>query len=701
VSAVSAVAGVDTGGTFTDIVVIDEAGRLLVRKADNSAADPTASIAGAIDDVLREAAIPGAGVSRVVHCTTILGNAVIQRSGPVCGLVTTEGFRDVLELRRQRNPVLYDVFWKKTPPLVPRRLCREVRERIGADGSVVAPLDMASVDRALDLLAEEGIESIAVCLINACTNPAHERAVADRIRERFPGLPISLSSEVSPEWGEYERTSTTVADAFVKPIFRSYLHAFDRRLDERGIRPELHIMQSAGSVVPAAAAVDAPAACLDSGPAATVIAAAQIGAALGYRDLVTLEIGGTTAKSTIVEGGEPRRVTESEIGTPIGSDGRSLRGGGYVLRVPVIDLAEVGAGGGSIAQVDAGGSLAVGPQGAGADPGPASYGRGGDRPTVTDANLVLGYLSETHPLGGTIRLRRELAEAALKARVADPLGISMTEAAHTVRSLANAIMARAIRSVSTERGRDVRRYKLLAAGGGGPGHAAEIARLLGIGSIVVPPHAGVFSSLGLLWSVPERRIARALSLRLDRADAGTALAAAFEALAAELGSFAAKGRAELRRLVDVHYVGQFHDLTVPVATRGGAIDMAAVRRAFEREHQRTYGYVSAEEGCEIRAARLVVRYPKAAARPEGALALPEAAGGEVPSGGTRDVYFGPRLGWQRASVLSRGALGDAPVQGPIIIPEYDTTVTVPPDFTVRREASGALVLDRVARAEER
>jgi N-methylhydantoinase A len=516
-------------------------------------------------------------------------------------------------------------------------------------------------------------------------------------------MPISLSSEVSPEWGEYERTSTTVADAFVKPIFRSYLAAFDRRLGERGLRPELHVMQSAGSVVPAGHAIEAPAACLDSGPAATVIAAAEIGAALGYRDVVTLEIGGTTAKSTIIENGDPRRVTESEIGTPIGSDGRSLRGGGYVLRIPVIDAVEVGAGGGSIAQVDAGGSLAVGPRGAGAYPGPASYGRGGDDPTVTDANLVLGYLSETHLLGGTIKLRRDLAEKALQNVVADKLGMSAVEAAHAVRSLANAIMARAIRSVSTERGRDVRRYTLLAAGGGGPGHAAEIARLLGIARILIPPYAGLFSSLGLLWSAPERRIAKALTLRLGDPAAAALLLGAFEALSAQLGGFAAKGRAEIRRFLDVHYVGQFHALTVPVVQRGGAIDLDAVRRAFDREHRRTYGYVSPEEDCEIRAARLVVRYPKGAARPEGALVLPDPAGTEGGSstGGVRDVYFGPRLGWQRARVLSRGELGEKPVQGPIIIPEYDTTVTVPPDFTVRREASGALVLEWVARGEDR
>jgi N-methylhydantoinase A len=683
--------GVDTGGTFTDIVGLDEAGRILVRKVDNQAADATRSIAEGVAGLVAEAGLDPARVGRMVHCTTILGNSVIERKGPACGLITTEGFRDVLELGRQHNPVLYDIFWKKTKPLIPRRRIVEVRERIGADGAVVEPIDAASLGAALAKLAALGVRSVAICLINACTNPAHEEAIAAEVRRFLPEVTISLSSRISPEWGEYERTSTTATDAFVKPTFATYLTALQREMAARDLRPDLFVMQSAGSIAPAAVAMDMPVHCLDSGPAAAVVAAAHIGRALGYPEVLTLEIGGTTAKSTLIEGGVPRRATETEIGTPLGSDGRVLRGGGFVLRMPVIDAAEVGAGGGSIARVDAGGALLVGPEGAGAFPGPASYGRGGTMPTVTDANLVLGYLSGAQKLGGTIELDTALARAAIEREIAKPLGIPVLDAAFAIRALANAIIARAVRTVSTERGRDLRGFALLAAGGGGPGHAAEIARALGISTVIIPPQAGVFAALGMLWAPPEQRAALAVKLRLSAADAAPALDGTLSRLLRQLDANAFAGERQVREEVDVRYVGQFHQLTVPVARLGGVPDLAAIREAFEAEHERSFGYRSPREGCEVATVRVLVGYPSAMQ----ALALPEPSA-VAPSGpAMRDVYFGAQLGMQRARVIGRAAVGDRPVQGPFVIPEYDTTVIVPPDFTLRREASGALVLERV------
>ncbi|MDD3445042.1 MAG: hydantoinase/oxoprolinase family protein [Zavarzinia sp.] len=683
--------GVDTGGTFTDIVGLDAAGRIIVRKADNREANAAASIADGIRALLDEQGIAPSSVSRLVHCTTILGNSVFERKGPVCGLITTAGFRDVLELGRQHNPVLYDIFWKKTPPLVPRRRIVEVEERMASDGSVVRPIDPDSLDAAIDALAAQGVEAVAVCLINACTNATHEQTIAERLRERLPGATISLSSEISPEWGEYERTSTTVTDAFLKPTFARYLSSLEDRLQTRDLVPELLVMQSAGSITDVEEAKAMPVRCLDSGPAAGVIAAANIGAALGFPDVLTLEIGGTTAKSALIEGGEPRRSMETEIGTPTGSDGRALRGGGFVLRMPVIDAAEVGAGGGSIASVDAGGSLSVGPQGAGAFPGPASYGRGGARPTVTDANLVLGYLSETQALGGTIRLDRSLAEAAIRRHVAEPLGIDVLDAAHAIRSLANAIMGRAVRTVSTERGRDVRKFALLAAGGGGPGHAAEIARVLGVDTVIIPPFAGLFASLGLLLSPSERRASRAVNLRLRQSGVAAELAALLDALALDAtGKAAFEGTPTITEEVDVRYAGQFHQITVPLPRRDGAVDTAAIREAFEMEHERTYGYRSPREHCEIAAVRVVARYPRVVTSPN----FQRSEGGKT-AHPPRRIYFGPRLGPQSARVLSREDLGEKPVQGPIVIPEYDTTVIVPPDFTVRRNAANVLILERV------
>jgi N-methylhydantoinase A len=684
--------GVDTGGTFTDIVGMRGDGRILLRKVDNQAADPTISIASGISQLIRDVGIAPEEVSRLVHCTTLLGNSVIERKGPICGLITTAGFRDVLELGRQHNPVLYDIFWKKTAPLVPRRRVVEVQERMAADGTVVKPVDRDSLEVAMDVLEKQWVRSIAICLINSCTNAAHEVEVADRVRARFPEVAISLSSEISPEWGEYERTSTTVTDAFLKPTFAAYIGALRSELSKRGIAPELLVMQSAGSIAPAKSAIGMPVHSLDSGPAAAVVAAANIGAALGFRDVLTLEIGGTTAKSTLIENGEPRRGKESEIGTPIGSDGRALRGGGYVLRMPVIDAAEVGAGGGSIARVDAGGSLSVGPEGAGAFPGPASYGRGGEMPTVTDANLVLGYLSSEQLLGGTIKLDPALAARAIDTHVAKPLRITRLEAAFAIRSLANAIVGRAVRSVSTERGRDVRRFSLLAAGGGGPSHAAEVARVLGIRTVIIPPYAGLFAALGMLWSPPEQRLSQAVKIRLDREDAGRSLVTIIEALMAT-GRRSELGMPTVREEVDVHYVGQFHDLTVPIIRRGNEIDLAEIRKAFEVEHERTYGYASSAENCGIRSVRVILSYPGGALSTE-ALVENEAsiAFGEHD---TREIYFGPQLGTQRARLLSRRDISDQPMQGPLVIPEYDTTIIVPPDFTVRRGASNVLILNRV------
>jgi N-methylhydantoinase A len=685
--------GVDTGGTFTDIVGLDGSGRIIVRKVDNRAVNATESIAEGVASLVNDASIPPGSVSKVVHCTTILGNSVIERKGPICGLITTEGFRDVLELGRQHNPVLYDIFWKKTRPLVPRRRVVEVKERIAADGSTVLPIDPDSLEAALSKLEEHGVQSVAICLINACTNAAHEEAIAERVRERLPTVTISLSSQISPEWGEYERTSTTVTDAFLKPTFAAYLTSLRERLDEHDLRPELFVMQSSGSIAPVDAAMAMPVHSLDSGPAAAVVAAANIGAALGLRDILTLEIGGTTAKSTLIENGEPRRTTESEIGTPIGSDGRALRGGGYALRMPVIDAAEVGAGGGSIARVDAGGSLSVGPEGAGAFPGPASYGRGGAMPTVTDANLVLGYLSETQPLGGTISLKRMLAEEAINKHVAGPLGLSTLEAAFAIRSLANAIIGRAVRTVSTERGRDVRRFTLLAAGGGGPGHAAEIARVLGISTVVIPPYAGLFASLGMLWSPPERRVSHAVKLRLERTAAAAELDEALRALFAATGDNSFGEEPAIYEEVDVHYVGQFHELTVPAVRQSGVIDTAGIRRAFEAEHERSYGYNSPHENCEVGSVRLVVRYKGPVIQPN--FAEDHASQITQDVGELRQIYFGSRLGMQTARLFSRKDLPEKPIQGPVVIPEYDTTIIVPPDFTVRREKTGALILERV------
>lgn len=695
--------GIDTGGTFTDIVLVGDDGRIAVKKVDNASSNVGDDILTGSLDLLKESEIAPAGVTQVVHCTTVLGNAVIQRRGPKTALIATAGFRDVLELRRQRNPILYAVFWEKPAPLVPRRLCREVTERIGADGAIVTPLDLAGARRVFADLVREDVVSVAICLINACVNPAHEEALAKLAREEFPSLAISLSSLISPEWSEYERTSTTVTNAFVKPILRDYVGSLRKSLRERGVTAGLDIMQSSGGVMPADAAVEKAVFCLDSGPAAGVMATCALGRYLGIKNAVTLEMGGTTTKSTIIEDGRAHRVNETEIGTPISVGGRTLDGAGYTLRIPIIDTAEVGAGGGSIAAIDTGGSLSVGPEGAGALPGPVCYGRGGERVTLTDANLLLGFLNENHLLGGKLRLDRGRAATLFEEQIARPLRLSLKEAAHAVRTVANATMARAIRAVSTERGRDVRKFALFASGGGGPGQAAEVARLLGIRTVIVPPIPGLFSALGLLWSPLEYHAAQAAKVPLDAGDAHARLVRLFRALTARAREEAAgtggKNGVRLAYMADLHYAGQFHDLTVPVAgdiASKGLVNR--LRQAFEKEHRRTYGYHSPEETVEVTSVRAVAR-PNAKggsqrASPEGLKTLMAELYKPREKRERWRIYFGPAFGERDVPVLSRGDLKRAAVSGPIVFPEYDTTVIVPPDFRVRREPSGSIVLER-------
>jgi N-methylhydantoinase A len=694
--------GIDTGGTFTDLVLMTRDGTIIVKKVDNLSSKYERNILRATLDILGEAGVSAGDVAQVVHCTTLLGNAVVQRQGPKTGLLTTMGFRDVLELRRQRNPVLYDVFWEKPAPLVPRRLCREVTERIGVDGSIVAPLDLTEARQELTKLVRGGVSTVAVCFINACVNPVHERMIATLVAQEFPSLDVSISSEVSPEWSEYERTSTTVTNAFVKPILRNYLQSLRLDFREHGIACPLDVMQSAGGIMSAEAAIERAVLCLESGPAAAVMATCTLGRHLGIREAVTLEMGGTTAKSTLIEKGVAHRVMETEIGAPVSVGGQSLKGAGYALRIPAIDTAEVGAGGGSIAQVDAEGSLSVGPEGAGADPGPACYDRGGTRATITDANVVLGYLRESHPLGGDIRVDGSKAEAVIAKQVARPLGLSVPEAAYAVRTLANATMARAIRAVSTERGRDVRKFVLFAAGGGGPGHAAEVARLLGIRTVVVPPVPGLFSALGMLWSPLEYHFSRAANVPLKEPRAGERLESLYRELEdksagdASPVSSIAKGL-RFKRYADLHYVGQFHEITIPV--RGAltsAEAMPKLRRGFEREHHKMYGYRSSEEAVEVTSVR-VVAYKRS--DPQALRAAPDALEHLMerlyrPLGGseTWPIRFGPPFGELDVPVLSRGDLGDTPTVGPIILPEYDTTVVVPPDFQATKVPNGSVIL---------
>lgn len=685
--------GVDVGGTFTDIVLALPDGRIFVNKTTTTPRDPGEGVAAGIRAVLAEAALDPARVAEVVHGTTVASNTILQKAGARTGLLTTRGFRDVLEIGRIRTPGMFDLAWRKPEPLVPRRWRLEAAERIGADGSVVLPLDEESVREAAARFRAEGVEAVAVCFINSYVNPAHEQRAAALLRQAAPGLLVTASCEVLPEIKEYERTSTAVVNAYILPAMRGYLSRLRDRLGEIGVAAPVQIMASNGGMIGLGAARDRPVFAVGSGPAGGVAGAARLGPSIGAADLIVFDMGGTTAKAAIVEGGLPSLVTEYEFRDGISSPSRFVKGAGYMLKVPAIDIAEVGSGGGSIARIDAGGLLVVGPESAGGDPGPACYGRGTKRPTVTDANMVLGYLNPRALAGGSLPVDALLSRRAIEAHVARPLGISVEEAAHGIRQVANVNMARAIRAVTVERGKDPRDLALMAFGGGGPLHAVDVARLLGIRRVLVSPVSGVFSAAGMLAAEAVHEFVRPLLVPLAEVPP--------EAVAQALGSMEAEGLAalagegydraavELRYAADLRYLGQSSQLTVPLS--GGGFDAAALREDFQRVYAETFGYRAEEEVVELVNLRLSA-IGRAAGRIDfhGLRLDPHALAGES---GERMVSFARGEAPVPTRLLPRAALERGEVAGPAIIESYDTTIVVPPGCVARPAGAGCVAIE--------
>jgi 5-oxoprolinase (ATP-hydrolysing)/N-methylhydantoinase A len=647
--------GADVGGTFTDVVLVDEEGRIRVEKVLSTTPDYDRAVVAAGQAL--------GGADEVVHGTTVATNAVLERRGARTALVTTAGFRDVLELRRMRMPHLYDAFWSKPPTLVERSLRLEVGERMLADGTVERPLDEAEARAVAARLRDASVESVAVCLLHGYLHPGHERRLGEILRAELPGVAVSLSSEILREQQEYERTATTVVNAYVRPLMASYLESLRHGLGDA----ELSIMQSSGGVMSAAEAAERPVYALESGPAAGVVATLALARELGHEDAIAFDMGGTTAKASLVEGGRVSRTQEYEVGASLSVGSRLLRGSGELIRIPTIDIAEVGAGGGSIAWREAGG-VAVGPRSAGAAPGPACYGLGGREPTVTDANVALGLVPEG-PIGdGRLALSRALAEEALAT-----VGVSP----RAVHDLANATMMRALRSVSTEKGRDPAELALVAYGGSGPVHAAALAAALGVRTVVVPPLAGVFSAVGLLSARAERH-----DVRFCRIDARAPDLERLRSLDREMR---VEGAA-WQRSADVRYRGQSWSVTVELPGEIDAVSLAELVARFEREHERLYGTrLDPGSPVDIRALRRVSLGPE---RP----ATSYRADGPARAG-TRLADFGD--GPVPARVCSRDDLRE-PGAGPILVDEPDTTIVVPPGWVARLDpASGALVLDHV------
>ena len=675
--------GIDIGGTFTDVVFLDDDGNVITEKVASTPHDYAAGIESGLTALLGREQLSGSAIQEIIHGTTVATNTILELKGAHTGLITTSGFRDVLEIRRLRMPVLYDLRWRKPPPLVRRRCRTEVSERIDYLGNVITPLDLRSVERAVETVLAEGVEAIAVCLLNAYANPVHEQAVREVIAAAAPTMPVYLSSDVLPEIKEYERTSTTVVNAYIAPVVEQYLHSLEAVLERLAIDAPFLVMQSNGGAMGAHAAAEKPIHIIESGPAAGVVGAAEVAQRLGIGDVLSFDMGGTTAKASMIEQGRFDRVNELDVGAGINAGSRLLTGGGYLVRVPAIDIAEVGAGGGSLVRIDPGGALTVGPESAGADPGPVCYGKGNTTTTVTDANLALGYLNPNALVGGGLAIDRTLPLEVIERDLAGPLGVSMADAAYGVHAIANAAMSRALRAVSSERGRDPRQFTLIAFGGNGGVHAHSLAASMDMTRIVVPPAAGVFSALGLLFPETQHHYVRTFKRAVSDVDFGE-LDGVFSGLESDAAqALASEGytrRISLERYADMRYAGENSELTVDAPPKHS---LATLVESFHAAHERTYGYRSDEETVETVNLRLVATGHGDAPRVPRTLSMADMSAKPPPP---REVYFGPELGWVRTEIVRRSDVPRDGADGPLVIEDYDATIVVPPGARASREA---------------
>src|SRR4051794_23228255 len=653
--------GVDVGGTFTDLVALVD-GRLVTGKVPSTPRDQSEGVMHSLEAAGIEEAVAFA------HGMTVATNALLERRGARTALVTTAGFRDVIEIGRQDRPALYALAERRPEPLVPRELRLCVRERMGPEGEL-EPLDAASVDEVVAALRDADVEAVAVCLLFAFLHPSHERAVGEAIRDALRDVHVSLSSEVLPEFREYERFSTTVADAYLGPRLRSYLERLGGRAGEAGV-PEPLVMQSSGGVIALETAAANAAACVLSGPAGGVVGAAHVARAGGFEDVLTFDMGGTSTDMAPVVGGEPQTSTESVVA-------------GVPIKLPMVDVHTVSAGGGSIAWADAGGALRVGPRSAGADPGPAAYGKGGEEPTVTDANLMCGLLADGAELGGEVTLDRSEAEAAL-GRLGEQLGLDALETALGVIRVANAEMGRALRVISVERGLDPRDFALVAFGGAGGMHACALAEELGMRRVLMPRAGGVLSALGLAISDVRRDYSRTLLGALDELERE-----AVEGAFAELEKRAREDLEDpgLRRRADLRYRRQAFELTVE------ADDLDALADRFHAAHEQRYGYRMEGEPVELVNVRLVatVEVEKPQLREEDAPG--DGAGDGDGDRSTREANIDGE--WVDTTVLRRAALGrGSRLEGPAVVEFAEATCLVRPGWTGTIDDVGTLVLER-------
>jgi N-methylhydantoinase A len=677
-------------------LVDDTTGRIGVAKALTTPRDFASGVLDALAMAMKRYDVAAADVGLLAHATTVVTNALLEEKGARAVMVTTRGFRDVLELRRSSRPDLYDLFQDAPATLVPRHRRFEITERIGADAAVVTALADSEIDGLIAGIRATEPEAIAISLLFSFLNAGHEQRLGARLRAAFPDIPVYLSSEVLPEIREFERASTTAVCAYVGPILASYLRRLEEATSSLGL-PRLYLMGSNGGVLEAAEGIAMPAIAVESGPAAGVVGASLVAHQTGRLDLLSFDMGGTTAKASLIRGGEYETTPEYEVGGGASAN-RFMNGTGHPIRVPVIDLAEVSAGGGSIAWVDRAGALRVGPKSAGAEPGPVCYGRGGTEPTVTDCNLLLGYLARDSLLAGDMQIDFAAAETAISERLATPLGVDIRTAAAAVVDIVNHAMAEALKIVSVQRGHDPRDFSLVAFGGAGPMHAAALAEELQIDEIVCPPIPGAFSALGLVGTDLKRDYVRTFYATTDNADPAlledgfSGLEATGTAMLDRAG--VAGERRRFVRTVDARYARQSYELSVVVPP--GKLDtdaIAAIASAFHERHRQTYGHDNRSEPVQM----VNLRVAAIGTIPPLRIRQETAAPGTNPEKGKRSMWF-RSTGHCEASVLDRARMPSGfMAMGPVVIESLESTILVPPGWQTSMDADGFVLLTRSTR----
>jgi len=682
--------GIDIGGTFTDIVLYSPDDGSVCSHKELTTHDPTEGAIRGIRILLEREGIPARRITRVVHATTLFANALIERRGAKTGLITTAGFRDTLEMRREFKYDLYDLFIDIPQPLIPRQLRLEVSERVRADGGEDAPLREDDVLAAGRALAAQGVASVAVVFLHAYADPAHERRTRDLLEQHFPRLYVSISSEVAPQIREFERTSTTAANAYVRPMADRYLASLETQLKSLGIGAPLLMMLSNGGFTHAGEARRFPVQLLESGPAAGAIAGAYFGKRSGVADVLAFDMGGTTAKLSIVENNQPLIAYQFEAGR----ERRFAPGSGLPINISTVQLIEIGAGGGSIAHLDSLNLLKVGPRSAGAQPGPACYSRGGDRPTVTDANLIVGHLDAATFAGGTMKLDRDAATRSVEP-LTGSLHLAVERVADGVVAVVNENMASAARVHIAEGGHDAEKFALLVTGGGGPLHGCDVARRLGINRVICPPGAGVASAVGLL--IAPARIDRVRSIARPLRDLGVdELEAAFAALEADAARVMREtlgdGTFDFERAADIRFVGQGFEIVTRLPP--GPFDATTPARIvaeFKACYARIFAHVPPVEEVELINLRLAA-IETVTDRPLRLASAGKPAGSS--GSGTRDVWDAGAATWRRLKVIARDALETGrELIGPIVVEDASSTLLIPDGARARRDASGNIVVE--------